>query len=325
MLRPASIEGRVRRDRPRARYAGPPAYLSAPAWWTRSENRRGCVGEADAVVQITFDRSRPTVFARGQRHRQELRPGHDFSRLGHLDWDTVLGVTPTWGAVLCRECPSRHLAPSNPLIVGETATRWCAVRAVTPASQAALKRLARRSGLACALDERRGGPDPRGRRSRHSPALNARRCGRPTTRRDRRCPLSETTCSGRTPTGCGGDDRRVNEQPGDEHDDIEPVFRLERREEDDGPVLVIAGDLDMAAVEPLSDAIAALPSDRPIVLDLTDVTFLDSTGLTVIVRAHRARDSRRDAVVLRHPRPGVLWVLETSGIANIVRLELADT
>ena len=116
----------------------------------------------------------------------------------------------------------------------------------------------------------------------------------------------------------------MSRDAGDQNDDIEPVFRLERREEEDGPVLVIAGDIDIAAIEPLSAAIQALPADRPIVLDFTDVTFLDSMGLTVIVRAHRTRDSRRDEVVLRHPRPGVMWVLETSGIANVVRIEPPD-
>ena len=106
-----------------------------------------------------------------------------------------------------------------------------------------------------------------------------------------------------------------------QHDDIEPVFRVAARQEDGGAVLVVAGDVDMAAVEPLWAAIETLPADRPIVLDFTDVTFLDSVGLTLLVRAHRARDSRRDEVVVRRPREGVLWALETSGVDQILRLE----
>jgi anti-anti-sigma factor len=113
----------------------------------------------------------------------------------------------------------------------------------------------------------------------------------------------------------------MTDEPRAQHDDIEPVFRVAAHQEDGGAVLVVAGDVDMAAVEPLWAAIETLPADRPIVLDFTDVTFLDSVGLTLLVRAHRARDSRRDEVVVRRPRDGVLWALETSGVDQILRLE----
>jgi len=87
------------------------------------------------------------------------------------------------------------------------------------------------------------------------------------------------------------------------------------------PVVVLEGEVDLAAVDRLWQAIESIPDDRAIVIDLGGVTFLDSSGLTVFLRALRARDGRRDAVVLRHPNTHVSWVLEVTGVDQAVRVE----
>ena len=87
------------------------------------------------------------------------------------------------------------------------------------------------------------------------------------------------------------------------------------------PVVVVAGEVDLAAADRLWQAIESIPDDRPVVVDLEDVTFLDSSGLAVLVRALRDRDGRHDAVVLRHPNAHVSWVLEVTGVDRAVAVE----
>jgi anti-anti-sigma factor len=87
------------------------------------------------------------------------------------------------------------------------------------------------------------------------------------------------------------------------------------------PVVVVTGEVDLAAADRLWQAIESIPDDRPVVVDLEGVTFLDSSGLAVLVRALRARDCRRDALVLRHPKAHVSWVLEVTGVDRAVVVE----
>ena len=56
------------------------------------------------------------------------------------------------------------------------------------------------------------------------------------------------------------------------------------------PVLAIAGEVDLATVPRLRDQLVRLAGDHPgvpVVADLGGVTFIDSTGLGVLVGAQR--------------------------------------
>jgi anti-sigma B factor antagonist len=52
-------------------------------------------------------------------------------------------------------------------------------------------------------------------------------------------------------------------------------------------VVAVVGDVDMNTVPELEEQlVAATRADVPLVLDLAGVTFLDSTGLSALVRCH---------------------------------------
>lgn len=67
------------------------------------------------------------------------------------------------------------------------------------------------------------------------------------------------------------------------------------------PVLALRGELDLGAVDELEQALAAVEREQPqvIVIDLRDVTFLDSSGLRTLLAADRRAKSagRRLALV----------------------------
>ena len=88
--------------------------------------------------------------------------------------------------------------------------------------------------------------------------------------------------------------------------------------------IALQGDLDLATVAKLRDAIAeACDTDcAEVVLDLTGLTFVDSSGLHAILELHAAAsdEDRRLTVV---PGPGrVQRALEVAGLGRL--LPLAD-
>ena len=84
----------------------------------------------------------------------------------------------------------------------------------------------------------------------------------------------------------------------------------------DGPVVALAGDLDMAAEEPVARALRAAEASRPPVLsvDLSALDFIDSTGSRILIDAHRraGAEGRRLVVVTGDGVARVL--LERSGL-----------
>jgi anti-anti-sigma factor len=93
-------------------------------------------------------------------------------------------------------------------------------------------------------------------------------------------------------------------------------FRLEVG---DDVVLHLAGELDLAVKEELRAALAGARLDgRPLVLDLTDVTFLDSSGLAVLLEANR---DRVGALCLRGVSRAVRVTLEAAGVADVLTVE----
>ncbi|GIF69543.1 anti-sigma factor antagonist [Asanoa ishikariensis] len=85
-------------------------------------------------------------------------------------------------------------------------------------------------------------------------------------------------------------------------------------------VVSVGGELDMATAPQLQDQITDL-LDRGLsrlVFDLTDVSFCDSTGLSVFVRAKNSTDDVNGVVRLAAPQRGVRRILEVSGLVEVL-------
>jgi anti-sigma B factor antagonist len=101
---------------------------------------------------------------------------------------------------------------------------------------------------------------------------------------------------------------------------------LEVRSEDrNGLVHVsLVGELDLSTVAKVQDELRRVEDAAPptVVLDLSKLTFLDSTGLRCIVTAdERARDAGRRIVIVRGPDP-VQRVFSITRLEE--RLEMVD-
>jgi anti-sigma B factor antagonist len=81
------------------------------------------------------------------------------------------------------------------------------------------------------------------------------------------------------------------------------VFEVSEHRDDDHVVITCAGELDLATADLLTEALARAGRRPPrrVVVDLTAVTFMGSTGLTVLVAAHKQLGAERLRIVTASP------------------------
>jgi anti-sigma B factor antagonist len=83
----------------------------------------------------------------------------------------------------------------------------------------------------------------------------------------------------------------------------------------DATVLALSGELDIASAPELERALDELGPSNPrrLVIDLTDVTFMDSTGLRALLLARQRTEQGDHELVLRPGPRQVQRVFELSG------------
>jgi anti-sigma B factor antagonist len=106
---------------------------------------------------------------------------------------------------------------------------------------------------------------------------------------------------------------------------VQSEFRVDVRQEEGGTVIAVSGELDLASSPVLEGELdRVFGSDEPVViLDLRRLEFMDSTGLSVLIRAHqRAENADRSLWLVKGP-PQVQRLLTLTGVGE--RLALVDT
>lgn len=84
--------------------------------------------------------------------------------------------------------------------------------------------------------------------------------------------------------------------------------------------LTLAGDLDVGSVPRLRAALQEAVDDGPevIELDLGGVDFVDSTGLGVLIGAHRRAGETGGRLVAVAVSPALQRVLELTGVSDLL-------
>jgi anti-sigma B factor antagonist len=95
---------------------------------------------------------------------------------------------------------------------------------------------------------------------------------------------------------------------------------------DAGPsaTITLVGELDPATAPLLDQQIEQLLTDESVtrvVLDLSGLTFLDSSGLRVFVTAREALTSRGGELALREPSANTQRLLDITGLGEIIAVE----
>ncbi len=119
-----------------------------------------------------------------------------------------------------------------------------------------------------------------------------------------------------------GDEPR-SEQPAADARGIRPagVFAIEAREAPQGlVVLTLTGEFDLATAPALREelAVARTAGTRGVVLDMAEVTFVDSSALRELLRADAALRADGVSFVLAALRPAVDRLLEVTRTAGML-------
>jgi anti-sigma B factor antagonist len=88
-------------------------------------------------------------------------------------------------------------------------------------------------------------------------------------------------------------------------------------EQDHAVVVRLVGELDLYNADEVRQALGEVVAREPgrVIVDLADVSFIDSTGLGVLVEA-RSKLADRKTFVLSAPQPETRRALEISGLAR---------
>ena len=85
-------------------------------------------------------------------------------------------------------------------------------------------------------------------------------------------------------------------------------------------VVAVTGELDMSTAPELSRSLAGVLDQHPqrLTLELGGLQFIDSTGLTLLVRTSKQLKAHEGALELAHPTPPVRRVLEIVGLDGLL-------
>ncbi len=95
-------------------------------------------------------------------------------------------------------------------------------------------------------------------------------------------------------------------------------FRLEVRSAGAATVISVSGELDLASSPALQEELdrAAASDAQILIIDLRELDFMDSTGLSVLVRAHqRIEEQGRQLAMVKGPQQ-VQRLLSLTGVAD---------
>jgi anti-anti-sigma factor len=99
------------------------------------------------------------------------------------------------------------------------------------------------------------------------------------------------------------------------------VLRLESRADGGRHTIALAGELDLSTVAELEARMAEVSSNGggELVLDLDELSFMDSTGLRALLIARERCDQDGCELFLTRPQPAVRRLLELTGVLSQLR------
>jgi len=83
-----------------------------------------------------------------------------------------------------------------------------------------------------------------------------------------------------------------------------------------GTVLLLSGELDLSSAAALEDELQRVGDLSLVIVDLTGLAFIDSTGLGVLVRAHQRMHEHGNLLALVQGEGQVSRLLQLTGLAD---------
>jgi anti-sigma B factor antagonist len=98
-----------------------------------------------------------------------------------------------------------------------------------------------------------------------------------------------------------------------------PGFNVDVRREGTRTVVTPSGEVDLGTAGQLRSALQRSREAGPVVLDLRDVTFMDSVGLGLVIEEHRRAEREGDDFRLRRGPENVQRLFDMTGLSPRLR------
>ena len=115
---------------------------------------------------------------------------------------------------------------------------------------------------------------------------------------------------------------RIDLAPSDRFTVHTELLDSEVRRSDDHALIMLAGELDASTAGALYVQLAELAAlgVRHVSLNLAELTFMDSTGLSVVVTEHKRVESMGGELIIFSPCDRVRRVFEVTGLCDLLNI-----
>ncbi len=101
-------------------------------------------------------------------------------------------------------------------------------------------------------------------------------------------------------------------------------MKIKTRETEEGLVIILSGELDHHAAKDILKEIADATDElvpTVCILDMSGISFMDSSGIAVVLGLYRKMSEVGGKVVVRGTSPNVMKVFKIAGLERIVTFE----
>jgi anti-sigma B factor antagonist len=100
------------------------------------------------------------------------------------------------------------------------------------------------------------------------------------------------------------------------------LLRVETETRSDHALVTAVGEIDAATAGSVDEAVSAAIAEghKRVLLDFAQVTFIDSTGLGVLVKSHRAAEAAGATFAVVHPTPQTRKLIGVLGLDQLLNL-----
>jgi anti-sigma B factor antagonist len=98
------------------------------------------------------------------------------------------------------------------------------------------------------------------------------------------------------------------------------LLRVDVQDRHDHALVTAAGEIDASTAYLVADAVTGALADghKRVLLDFADVTFIDSTGLGVLVKSHRAAAGKDALFAVVHPTKQTRKLIRVLGLDQLL-------
>jgi anti-sigma B factor antagonist len=97
-------------------------------------------------------------------------------------------------------------------------------------------------------------------------------------------------------------------------------FAVAAGDTDGAATLAVSGEVDIATAPVLREALRAHAGRSPLLIDLSAVTFMDSSGLAVLLDLHQRAGERGERVAFIAPSQPVRLLFDVTGLGDELHL-----